>query len=125
MGLGRPAARAIGQLQGILNGIDIDVWDPAATATFADRFSRTIFTAALPTRWRCNGRFGLQPDNEAILLGVISRLSWQKGLDLLIECVPALLQEGSADSPCSGAGMPNSNAVPGGGGKPIRIGSAC
>jgi starch synthase len=39
-------------------------------------------------------RFGLQPDNEAILLGVISRLSWQKGLDLLIECIPALLEEG-------------------------------
>ena len=30
-------------------------------------------------------RFNLEPSRDALLLGVISRLSWQKGLDLLLE----------------------------------------
>jgi starch synthase len=40
------------------------------------------------------GRLGLDPSPNAVLLGVISRLSWQKGLDLLLENVPTILSEG-------------------------------
>ncbi|MGM3151203.1 glycogen synthase GlgA, partial [Escherichia coli] len=39
-------------------------------------------------------RFGLDPVPDAMLLGVISRLSWQKGLDLLLDNIPTLLSEG-------------------------------
>src|ERR1019366_6484053 len=39
-------------------------------------------------------RLGLDLSPDALLLGVISRLSWQKGLDLLLENVPAIVNEG-------------------------------
>lgn len=39
-------------------------------------------------------RLGLNPSPDALLLGVITRLSWQKGLDLLLENVPTILNEG-------------------------------
>jgi starch synthase len=94
MGLGGLLRARSGQLQGILNGIDIDVWDPATDQDIPDRFSLNDLGGRLANKAALQQRFGLQPDNEAILLGVISRLSWQKGLDLLIECIPTLLQEG-------------------------------
>jgi starch synthase len=94
MGLGGLLRARSGQLQGILNGIDIDVWNPAADSDIADRFSLEDLHGRLANKVALQRRFVLQPDNEAVLLGVISRLSWQKGLDLLIECIPTLLQEG-------------------------------
>src|SRR5262249_14212208 len=39
-------------------------------------------------------RLGLEPSPERFLLGVISRLSWQKGLDLLLETLPMMVGEG-------------------------------
>lgn len=81
-------------LSGILNGIDIDVWDatrdPYLVATFdADRIGgRTANKAALQER------FGLCRDPTMPLFGVISRLSAQKGIDLLLTALPALLDAG-------------------------------
>jgi starch synthase len=39
-------------------------------------------------------RFGLEPSSDSFLIGVISRLSWQKGLDLLLEILPTMVGEG-------------------------------
>jgi starch synthase len=80
-------------LSGILNGIDISVWNPATDIHIASPFiadnlgSRAVNKAALQRR------LGLRDAPEALLLGVISRLSWQKGLDLLLEALPAALVE--------------------------------
>ncbi|MGY4226528.1 starch synthase [Bradyrhizobium sp. USDA 4503] len=94
MGLGGLLRERADVLSGILNGIDISVWNPATDPDIAARFSseqpadRAVNKAALQRR------FGLDPMPDAMLLGVISRLSWQKGLDLLLENIPTLLGEG-------------------------------
>jgi len=94
MGLGGLLRARSGQLQGILNGIDIDVWNPATDRDIAARFDPSDLDRRIANRAALQQRFSLQPNNEAALVGVISRLSWQKGLDLLIECIPTLLNEG-------------------------------
>ncbi len=82
-------------VSGILNGIDDDVWDPATDPAIAAHFSagkmrgRAANTAAL------QARFGLNEDPEALVIGVISRFSWQKGLDLLLAALPRLLETGA------------------------------
>jgi starch synthase len=82
-------------LRGILNGVDTDVWDPAddplipAKYTSADPAPRAVNKAAL------QARLGLTQDAAAPVFGVISRLSWQKGLDLLLAALPVLLEEGA------------------------------
>ncbi|GEC57067.1 starch synthase [Bradyrhizobium japonicum] len=94
MGLGGLLRERADVLSGILNGIDISVWNPATDPDIAARFSaaqpaeRAVNKAALQRRFR------LDPAPDAMLLGVISRLSWQKGLDLLLENIPTLLGEG-------------------------------
>ncbi|MHC2336428.1 glycogen synthase GlgA [Bradyrhizobium sp. USDA 4454] len=94
MGLGGLLRERADVLSGILNGIDIDVWNPATDPDIAARFSAGQIAERAANKAALQRRFGLDPAPEAMLLGVISRLSWQKGLDLLLENIPTLLGEG-------------------------------
>jgi starch synthase len=81
-------------LSGILNGIDISEWDPAADPRIAQPFSATMLADRAANKTALQRRFGLPASPDAFLLGVVSRLSWQKGLDLLLETLPHVLAEG-------------------------------
>jgi starch synthase len=81
-------------LSGILNGIDISEWDPAADPRITQPFSLTTLADRAANKTALQRRFGLPPSPDAFLLGVVSRLSWQKGLDLLLETLPHVLAEG-------------------------------
>ena len=82
-------------LSGILNGIDTDVWNPATDERLAARFEAARLERRSENKRALQQRFGIAEHRNALLLGVVSRLSWQKGLDLLIEGLPAMLPEGS------------------------------
>ncbi|MCC8979227.1 glycogen synthase GlgA [Bradyrhizobium acaciae] len=94
MGLGGLLRERSDVLSGILNGIDVDVWNPATDPDIAARFSAEQPAERAVNKAALQRRFGLDAAPDAMLLGVISRLSWQKGLDLLLETVPTLLGEG-------------------------------
>jgi len=81
-------------LTGILNGIDTTVWDPATDPNIASRFSLDGIEDRPPNKAALQQRLGLEVRPEAFLLGVVSRLSWQKGLDLLLASLPAILSGG-------------------------------
>lgn len=67
---------------GILNGVDVEAWNPAADAYLAAPFtSRTLGARARNLR-AVEQRFGLEP-GAAPIACVISRLTWQKGMDVL------------------------------------------
>jgi starch synthase len=77
-------------LHGILNGIDTDVWNPAADVLIAAPFSAGKLAGRTRNKAALQRHFGLSPDPKALLLGVVSRLFEQKGLDLLLDCLPLL-----------------------------------
>jgi len=83
------------QLSGILNGIDDLVWDPATDIRIAANYDLHTIAARSRNKLSLQGRFGLRPEPATQLVGVISRLSWQKGLDLLLEVLPTLLADGT------------------------------
>jgi len=86
-GLLRHRASAV---SGILNGIDTDIWNPADDPHLAASYDtrrlgrRPLNRAALQTR------LGLDADPYALVVGVVSRLTWQKGMDLLPDLLPTL-----------------------------------
>jgi starch synthase len=94
MGLGGLLRARSDRLRGIINGIDTDVWNPATDRSIPQRFSLNAIDDRPANKMALQRRFGLELNNSAFVLGVISRLSWQKGLDLLLDCVPMLLREG-------------------------------
>jgi starch synthase len=94
MGLGGLLRARSSRLRGVLNGIDADVWNPATDPNIPHKFSLRTIDDRSANKIALQRRSGLEPNDSVFLLGVISRLSWQKGLDLLFECIPALLGEG-------------------------------
>jgi starch synthase len=82
-------------LSGIRNGIDTDVWNPETDARIAAKFGRSTVSGRAPNKAALQRRFGLAPDVGALLYAVISRMAWQKGLDLLADAVPALVARGA------------------------------
>lgn len=73
-----------GQLQGILNGIDVEVWNPAASAAIVSPYAANRLTLKQKNKMALQREMGLHETNDRPLFGVISRLTHQKGLDLLL-----------------------------------------
>ena len=81
-------------LTGILNGIDTQDWNPATDAHLVKNYSNKRITGKQAVKKALQQQLGLQIDANAPLLGVVSRLTHQKGLDLLPEIMPKLISLG-------------------------------
>ncbi len=77
-------------LTGILNGIDTDEWDPASDPYLAKQYSSAHMSGKAANKESLQSRFGLNLEPDVPLLGVVSRFTEQKGLDLLLEIAPLL-----------------------------------
>jgi starch synthase len=95
MGLGGLLAARAADLSGILNGIDTDVWDPATDQLIASRFSADKPGPRLRNKAALQQAFGLDVEARTPLFGVVSRLTGQKGLDLLFGALPMLVEQGA------------------------------
>lgn len=83
------------RLTGIVNGIDTDVWNPASDAHLALTYVPRNFTQRRQVNKReVERRFGLEQD-DGPLFCVVSRLTGQKGMDLLVQCLDHLVGLGA------------------------------
>ena len=94
LGLGGLLQARAAVVSGILNGIDEAVWNPATDPFLPAPFDATRLKARAPNKAELQARFHLHPAPAAPLFGVVSRLTWQKGMDLLLDALPALLAAG-------------------------------
>ena len=78
-------------LKGILNGLDIDFWDPARDKNILQRFSSEDFEGKAVCKDALQEACGFQRSSEIPLFCMISRLVEQKGLDLLAEIADTFL----------------------------------
>lgn len=84
-----------GALSGILNGVDRGIWNPAQDAHLAATYDAGDPSRKAKCRAALRVELGLSPKSTGPLLGAVSRLTEQKGLDLLLEAVPMLLSNGA------------------------------
>ena len=82
-------------VSGVLNGVDQDVWDPARDTAIAARYKSDAMAGKATCKRALQTEMGLTPDAAAPLFGVVSRLTSQKGLDLVLHALPALLRDGA------------------------------
>lgn len=79
-------------LTGILNGIDTDEWDPSSDKHLSQPYRSTDLAGKAVNKQALQRRMGLHLEPDVPLLGVVSRFTHQKGLDLLLEIAPHLIE---------------------------------
>ena len=79
------------RLSGILNGIDLEAWNPERDPHLPHRFGVRQLSRRIEAKRALLTRLGLQGPTETMLLGWVGRLVEQKGIDLLIEALPRLM----------------------------------
>jgi starch synthase len=92
-------------VSGILNGVDGSVWNPAADPGLAARYTAAEPQGKARNKEALQQELGLDVRADAPLFGVVSRLTAQKGLDLVLGALPALLRHG-AQLAVQGSGDP-------------------
>ncbi len=81
-------------LTGILNGVDEAVWNPETDKFIAASYSARSLASKKLNRAAAQKRMQLDADPQSLLACVVSRLTQQKGIDLLAETVPSLIDRG-------------------------------
>ncbi len=81
-------------LYGFLNGVDTNLWNPATDRKIPYRYSRDDLAGKAENRRTLLTMAGMDPDDARMVVGVVGRLTEQKGYDLLFPVLDELLHDG-------------------------------
>ena len=110
---------------GILNGCDYERWDPAVDRLIPAKYTAQNLKGKAACKRALQERFGLQVDDGIPVVGAISRLVSQKGLDLLADAIESIINDMRVQFVILGAGEKSLEAYYGQlpGRYPGRVGS--
>lgn len=95
-----------GKLRGIVNGIDYDIWNPATDKLLdAPYDTKNVLEAKKENKKALQEELGLEQDEGKMVIGLISRLTSQKGLDLVTSVMEQLI-DGNTQVVVLGTGEP-------------------
>ncbi|MBI1424053.1 MAG: glycogen synthase GlgA [Gammaproteobacteria bacterium] len=80
------------RLSGIINGIDPEVWNPGTDSYLPHKYNRQHLPGKALNKQALQQQFQLTQDTQTLLLGLVSRLAQQKGIDMLLTILPDLMQ---------------------------------
>lgn len=80
-------------IQGIVNGIDTDTWNPSTDPLIASRFDSARLEIRSGNKRAIQERLSLPVEDQIPLLVTVSRFDPQKGIDLILDSIPHLAQE--------------------------------
>jgi starch synthase len=93
-------------LIGILNGVDYAEWDPATDQLIPANYNRRNMSGKKTCKLALMEQMGLAGGVRQPLVGMVTRLTAQKGIDLIQKVLPALLQQRSFSLVALGSGEP-------------------
>ncbi|MHB1205776.1 MAG: glycogen synthase GlgA [Rhodospirillaceae bacterium] len=82
------------RVEGILNGVDYDLWDPAVDRALVRRYSHDNLAGKAECKAAIQSELGLRPSGGPLMV-FINRMTHQKMADVLANALPALSQSGA------------------------------
>ena len=93
-------------LVGIVNGIDTDTWNPATDRFLPAHYSAADLRGKAACKAALQARLGLAQDPHIAVFGIVARFASQKGLDLLAEALPHIMDRMHVQFAILGSGDP-------------------
>lgn len=93
-GILRSISQNSNNLIGILNGIDYDEWDPQTDQALFSNYGASQISGKSVNKTELMKEIGLAPKDDQPLLGMVSRLTEQKGTDLVVDSLPQIFDLG-------------------------------
>ena len=93
MGLQELLRQRHGSLIGILNGVDFTEWNPRSDPLIPHTYNARSTAGKKQNKQALLQELGLADSADLPLIGMVSRLTWQKGLDLVQQVVPRMLEQ--------------------------------
>jgi starch synthase len=84
---------AQGRMRGLLNGIDDHSWDPSRDGALAANYDASDMSGKGMCKRALQDALGLPVRPDVPLVGVVSRLDWQKGVELILRGSPSLMAQ--------------------------------
>lgn len=79
-------------LTGILNGVDYSIWNPETDKNIKENYNQTTVAQGKKiNKEYLQSKLGILKNSKVPLFGILSRLTEQKGIDILIDSIPAIL----------------------------------
>lgn len=110
MGLEDVLRRRDDALVGVLNGVDYTQWNTETDPLIPFHYSRRASAAKKKNKRALMKELGLHAAAERPLIGMVTRLTYQKGIDLIQESVPAFIERGAFALAVLGSGEPRYEA---------------
>lgn len=82
-----------GRLSGVLNGVDYQLWNPAIDPYISNHYQVGSMSGKAACKAELQARFSLPQNKNAQLFVMVTRLTPQKGVDLLLEALPHILDQ--------------------------------
>lgn len=80
-------------LSGIENGIDVDLWNPMTDVSIAEHYDHRSLPKKAKNKRALQERLGLRPAKDVMLIGMVSRLTDQKGFNLVAEKIHEIMDQ--------------------------------
>lgn len=93
-----------GKFYGILNGIDTDIWNPASDKLIPHNYSRENLKGKQRCKIALQKRFSLKLKPKTPVIGLVSRLAYQKGIDVFSDVIYTMLNEDDVQFVILGSG---------------------
>ena len=104
MGLNGLLRERMHSVIGILNGVDYGEWDPATDTLIPETFTPNDLSGKVASKRQLMAEMGLEVAADRPLIGLVTRLVGQKGLDLVEQALPPILAERDAAFVALGSG---------------------
>ena len=83
----------VNRLDGVVNGIDMDEWNPAQDEFTSSPFDVSDLSGKMECKRKLQQEMGLEVRDDVPLIGFIGRLDWQKGPDLIRDSIADMMNE--------------------------------
>ena len=80
-------------IRGVLNGCDLETWNPETDKNIIENYNKKRLSGKKKCKKQLQKQLGLRVSDDVLLVGMVSRLTWQKGVSIILEKLSEIMNQ--------------------------------